>query len=123
MYIFGLCKLETLFLFSLKELRTDVEEDISLGVCRLQGYPGGSMVRNPPAKQDMWVLSLGQKDSLENGMALHSNIPAWRFSWTEELGGLQSMGLQGVGHDWAISTCIIHRLHSIVQLGFTILSC
>ena len=99
MYIFGLCKLETLFLFSLKELRTDVEEDISLGVCRLQGYPGGSMVRNPPAKQDIWVLSLGQKDSLENGMALHSNIPAWRFSWTEELGGLQSMGLQGVGHN------------------------
>ena len=49
--------------------------------------------------QEMWVQSLGQEDPLEEDMATHSNILAWRISWTEEPGGLQSMGLQRVGHD------------------------
>ena len=39
-----------------------------------------------------WVQSLGLEDSLEEGMATHLSIPAWRIPWTEELGGLQSMG-------------------------------
>ena len=47
------------------------------------------------------VQSLGQDDPLEKGMATHSSILAWRISWTEEPGGLQSMGSQGVGHDLA----------------------
>ena len=49
----------------------------------------------------MWVQSLGQEDPLEKEkeMATHSSILAWRIPWTEELGGLQSMGLQRVGHD------------------------
>ena len=42
----------------------------------------------------MWVGSLGQDDSLEEGMATHSSILAWRVPWTEESGGLQTMGLQ-----------------------------
>ena len=42
----------------------------------------------------MWVRSLGQEDPLEKEMATHSNILAWRVPWTEEPGGLQSMGLQ-----------------------------
>ena len=42
----------------------------------------------------MWVRSLGQKDTLEEGVATHSSILAWRIQWTEEPGGLQSMGLQ-----------------------------
>jgi len=46
----------------------------------------------------MWVRSLGGKDTLETGMATHSGILAWRISWTEEPGGLQSMGSQRVGH-------------------------
>ena len=46
-------------------------------------------------------LSLGQEDPLEKGMATHSSILAWRIPWTEESGGLQSMGLQRVGHDWS----------------------
>ena len=49
-------------------------------------------VKNLPAMQEMqetWVLSLGQEDPLEKGMATHSNILAWRISWTEEPGGLQ----------------------------------
>ena len=47
----------------------------------------------------MQVQSLGQKDPLEEGMATHSRILSWRISWTEEPGGLQSMGTQRVGHD------------------------
>ena len=47
----------------------------------------------------MWVQSLGQEEPLEEGMATHSSILAWRIPWTEEPGGLWSMGLQGVGHD------------------------
>ena len=47
----------------------------------------------------MWVQCLGQEDPLEEGMATHSNTLAWRIPWTEEPGGLQSMGLQRVGHD------------------------
>ena len=50
--------------------------------------------------QESWIWSLGQEDSLEKEMATHSSIFAWN-TWTEEPGGLQSMGLQRVGHDWA----------------------
>ena len=57
------------------------------------------MVKNLPAMQETWVQSLGQEGTLEKGMATHSSILAWRIPWTEELGGLQSMGLQRVGHD------------------------
>ena len=49
--------------------------------------------------QETWVQSLGQEDPLEKGMATHSSILAWRISWTEEAGGLQSVGLQIVGHN------------------------
>ena len=60
------------------------------------------LVKNLPAMQEtqeLWVQFLGQKDPLEEGMATHSSILAWRISWTEEPGGLQSMGSQGVRHD------------------------
>ena len=48
------------------------------------------IVKNPPAIRETWVRSLGQEDPLEEGMATHSSIPAWRIPWTEE---------PGVGHD------------------------
>ena len=51
--------------------------------------------------QEMQVWSLGQEDPLEKGMATHSSILAWRIPWTEEPGGLQSMGSQRVVHDWS----------------------
>ena len=60
------------------------------------------MVKNPPVVwelQETWVQSLGQEDPLEKGMATHSSILTWRITWTEEPGGLQSIGLQRVGHD------------------------
>ena len=47
----------------------------------------------------MWVPFLGREDPLEEGMATHSSILAWRIPWTEEPGGLQSTGSQGVEHD------------------------
>ena len=56
-------------------------------------------VENPPAMWETWVQSLGWKDPLEEGMVTHSSILAWRIPWAEELGALQSMGLQRVGHD------------------------
>ena len=54
--------------------------------------------------QETQVQSLGWEDILEKGMATHSSILAWRIPWTEEPGGLQSMGSQKVGHDWATNT-------------------
>ena len=56
-------------------------------------------VKNLPAIQDTWVQSLGQKDTPEKEMSMRSCILAWRISWTEESGRLQSMGLQRVGHN------------------------
>ena len=52
------------------------------------------MVKNPPAMQDTWVLSLGQKDPLEKEMTTHSSILAWSIPFTEEPGALQSMTSQ-----------------------------
>ena len=49
--------------------------------------------------QEAWVQSLSQEDALEKELATHSGILAWKIPWTEEPGGLQSMGWQGVGHD------------------------
>ena len=66
----------------------------------LEGFPGGSVVKNLPANAgDAGLIpgsgrSLGQEDPLEELMTTHSSILAWEIPWTEELGGLQSMGLQ-----------------------------
>ena len=62
------------------------------------------MVKNLLAMQETWIWSLGQEDPLEEGMAIHSSILAWRIPWTEEPGGLQSMESQRVGHNWATNT-------------------
>ena len=53
--------------------------------------------------QETWVQTLGWEDPLEKEMAIHSSTIAWKIPWTEEPGGLQSTGLQRVGHDWASS--------------------
>ena len=62
------------------------------------------MVRNLPAMKEIQVQSPGWKDPLEEEMATHSSILAWRIPWTEQPGGLQSMGSQRVRHDWAANT-------------------
>ena len=57
------------------------------------------LVKNPPAMQETWVLSLVGEDPLEEGMATHCSTLAWRIPWTEAPGGLQSTGSQRVRHD------------------------
>ena len=57
------------------------------------------LVKNLRTMQETWVQSLAQKGPLKEEMATHSSILTWRIPWTEELGGLQSMGLHRVRHD------------------------
>ena len=56
-------------------------------------------VKRLPAMRETWVRSLSREDPLEKEMATHSSILAWRIPWTEERGGLQSLGSQRVGHN------------------------
>ena len=65
-------------------------------------------VKNPPATREIWIQSLIWEDPLEEGMETYSNILAWRIPWTEDPGGLQSMGSQRVKHNRATK-------HSIAQ--------
>ena len=65
----------------------------------IMGSPVALMVKNLPVMQENRVRSLGWEDFLEKEIATHSSILAWRIPWTREFGGLQSMGLQRVGHD------------------------
>ena len=72
------------------------------------GFPGGASGKELPAnarEEETWVWSLGWEDPLEEGMATHSSILAWRIPWTEEPGGLQSLGSQRIGHDWSELAC------------------
>ena len=75
------------------------------------------MVQTPLAMQEtqeMRVRSLGWEDPLVKEMATHSSVLAWKIPWTEELSGLQSMGSQGVRHDWVtesgthLNTVVLH---------------
>ena len=65
------------------------------------------LVKNVPAVQETWVRSLVWEDPLEKKMVTHSSILAWKISWTEEPGGLQSTGSQRAGHDWATNTYLL----------------
>ena len=67
------------------------------------GFPGGSVVQNLPAKQEMQAQSLGQEDPLQKEIAAHSSILAWEVPWTEGPEGLQSMGLQKGWTHWQLN--------------------
>ena len=73
------------------------------GISYLLQYSWASLVaqlvKNPPVTRESWVRSRGWEDPLEKEMAPHSSTLAWKIPWTEEPGGLQSMGSQRVGHD------------------------
>ena len=85
------------------------------------------LVKNPPAMQETWVRSLGWEDLLEKGEATHSSILPGESPWTEEPGGLQSMGHRGVGYNSATTQqrvmplrmfmCRLLSVH-LVKLGF-----
>ena len=64
----------------------------------------GSDSKESACNEDTWVLSLGQEDPPEKGMATHSSILAWRIPWTEEPGGLQSMESQRIRHNFVTLT-------------------
>ena len=77
---------------------------LNLAMCMCEGFPSGSVVKNLCALQEIqgtWVWSLGWEDPLEEEMATHSSILAWKIAWPQKPGGLQSMGSQRVGHGWA----------------------
>ena len=76
------------------------------------------MVKNLPAMQESQVQSLGQEDPLVKGMATHSNILAWRILWTEEPGGLQSVGWQRVRHNQVTNTTKLQILLLIIECNF-----
>ena len=68
-------------------------------------------IKNLSAMKETWVRSLGQEDPLQKGMATHSSILAWRIPWTEEPGGLQSIGSQRIWHNWATNTFTFMYIH------------
>ena len=71
-------------------------------IARKWGFPGGSSGKEPACqcrRHKMWVQSLGREDPLEKEMATQCSTLAWEIPWMEEPGGLQSIGLQTVGHD------------------------
>ena len=77
--------------------------------------PRGAVIKNVPAKQETWVQFLGEEDPLEKKMATQSSILAWAVLWTEEPGGLQSMGSQKsqtLQSDWVLSTSFLYELPS-----------
>ena len=78
------------------------------------------MVKNPlplQETQEMWVLSLGWENTLEQEMATHSNILAWKIPWTEKRGGLPYVGLQsGTGLSTPPHTCLASHKHGVLSL-------
>ena len=64
-----------------------------------RGFLGGSVVKNPPVMQEIQLQSLGGEDPLEGEMATCSTVLSWKIAWTEEPGGLQSLGSQKVEHN------------------------
>ena len=81
------------------------------------------VVKNPPASAGdikTWVQSLGQEGTLEEDMATHSSILAWRIPWSEEPGRLQSTGLQRVRHNW--SDLLRHMVSMLIWYLWTILA-
>ena len=96
------------------QIRVDVLYALKSGISsKISFEPWASLVaqmlKNLLAMQETQVRFLGQEDPLEKGMATHSSILNWRIPLTEELGGLQSMGVQRVGHDWATNTFTFNR--------------
>ena len=70
-----------------------------------KGFPGSAVIKNLPASaRDARVQFLGQEGTVEEETARHSSILAWRIPWTEEPGGLQSMGSPRMERDWGITT-------------------
>ena len=86
---------------------------------KIGNYLLAQTVKNLPAILETWVWSMGWEDPLEKRMATHSSILAWRIPWTEESGGLQSMGSQRDRHSWVTDTFIFHFTENLLMLSFS----
>ena len=106
-YFSGAYWWKRMWIYYVKILAFKIIDVIKIILCFIHpsmGFPSGSVVKNLPTvpkMQETQVQSLSWEDPLEEGMATHSSILAWRIPWTEEPGGLQSMGSQRVRHDWS----------------------
>ena len=80
------------------------------------GMSMAQTIKNPPATPETGIWSLGSEDALKKEMATHSSILAWRISWTNDTGRLESMGLQRVGHNWATDTFTFTKHFIIILL-------
>ena len=109
-----------------QEVAEELNVDHSIVVRRLKqteivkGFPGGASCKEPTCqcrRQETHIQSLGPEDPLEDSMATHSNIFAWRVPWTEELGRLQSIVSQRVGCDWIDSAHTHARLCKAPRIG------
>ena len=79
---------------------------VIIGRQGLEGLPWWLSGKESACNVETWVWSLGWEDPLEEGMATHSSILAWKILWIEEPGGLKSMVSQRAGHDWATNTSL-----------------
>ena len=80
-----------------------ITDSVDKNLSKLEASLVAQMVKRLPAMLGTWVRSLGREDPLEQEMATHSSTLAWKITWMEEPGRLQSMGSQRVEHDWATS--------------------
>ena len=78
------------------------------------------MVKNPLAKQEMWVQPLDWGDPLKKEMATHASILAWEITWTKEPGGLKSMGLQRVGQNLATKQQKQQQSNMMINAGIQV---
>ena len=85
-------------------------------------FPVAQTVKHLPTMWETWVQSLNQEDHLEKEMVTHSSILAWKIQWAEEPGGLQTMGLQRVRHDWATSFYRLNKTNRNVCLNYIVLN-
>ena len=90
--------------------RGGISKKSELGLRELWASLVAQMVKTLPAMQEIRVQSLRLEDPLEKEMATHSSILAWKIPWTEEPGGLQSIGSQRVRHNWATKILTTHTL-------------
>ena len=121
LFLFFLLSISPSFYLPIKSVFLFRQGLHNTNICGLRCFHrqnSGAGSKEPHANAgETWVRSLGQEDPLEEGMATHSSILAWRIPRTEEPGGLQSMGSQRVRHDWATYTIILwwHKYFSVPE--------
>ena len=108
--------------FCLKSKQTNLNPLIGNPRVSFEGFPGGTSGKDPLCqcrRHEMWVQSWGRENLLEEGMATHSSILAWKIPWTEGPDGLQCIGLQRVRHNWGDTThaCSLECGNKMFNLG------